>query len=408
MFSWIRQKFGPVVVAGIVGAIALVFVITDFISPRAGRGLGRSGGEVGAVNGEVITQVEFSREYARRIESLKQMTGGKLTDEQLKMFRIRENVFNGLLQRKLVLHDCRKAGWVPSDLEVKAKVQELPYFQKNGKFDLATYRALLGANRLDPGKFEDMVREDLMMQRWQEQLRAKVQVSEDEVQREFRLLNEKRNLKYVALDLENGRKGVVIPEKEIQEFLKNPNLLAQAKARYEQKRATDFKDKSFEAVQSQVARDILASTRVDEARKVNLALADQIVPLLGRGSDAAVQARLKSVGAQVRTSGLISADAPELPGAGDSRQVLVDAFSGKLEKAKKFDSPAVIVVAVVTESKKPDLSKFAGESPKLESQIRMRKERELEEEWLQELRVKARIKVNAELVNGPETEVSAS
>jgi hypothetical protein len=61
---------------------------------------------------------------------------------------------------------------------------------------------------------------------------------------------------------------------------------------------------------------------------------------------------------------------------------------------------------VVTDVKKPEISKLAGESAKLEQQLRARKERELEEEWIQELRGKAKIKVNSSVINGPETDVS--
>ena len=63
-----------------------------------------------------------------------------------------------------------------------------------------------------------------------------------------------------------------------------------------------------------------------------------------------------------------------------------------------------MAVAAVTEVKKPDLSKLAGESPKLEQQIRARKERELEEEWIRSLRDRARIKLNAKVVNPPEAD----
>ena len=110
MFNWIRSKFGPVVVTGIIGGIASVFILTDFISPRASSGMGGGGDSAGSVNGEVISASEFSREVTRRIESIRQMSGGQVSEEQLKMFRVRERVFNDLVQRKLILQDCRRSG----------------------------------------------------------------------------------------------------------------------------------------------------------------------------------------------------------------------------------------------------------------------------------------------------------
>ena len=358
MFNWIRNKLGPYAVAAVIGSIALIFVLTDFISPRGARGLGSGAGEAGSVNGEAISAAEFSQELARRTESLKQMTGGKLTDEQLKMFRIRESVFNQLVQRKLVIQDCRKAGLLPSDEEVREKIAELPYFQKDGKFDLATYRNVLTNNRLNPGKFEDMIRDDLMMQRWMDIVRSRVQVSEDEVQRDFRIGNEKRNLKYVVLDLEAGRKLVQIPAAEVDAFLKDETSAARAKSRYEQLRSSKYKDRKFEEVRREIGRDLLAGEKVEESRKASDRLADQIVPLLGAGSDAKVQALLKPIEVAVKTSGLITLESQGLPGAGDARDVLRDAFADKSPidpsvggRAKKYETGGSVIVAVVVDRK---------------------------------------------------------
>mgnify|MGYP003337035089 CR=1 FL=1 len=73
-------------------------------------------------------------------------------------------------------------------------------------------------------------------------------------------------------------------------------------------------------------------------------------------------------------------------------------------RAKKYDTAAATVVAVVTDSKNPDMGKLSSEAAKLEQQLRTRKVRELEEEWIQELRGKASIHMNPAIVNGPEPE----
>lgn len=398
MFNWIRVKMGPIVVTLIAGGIALVFILSDVFSSRLGGG-GQAGGEAGSVNGESISRAEFNRELARRVESLKQMTGGKLTDEQLKMFRIRETVFNELVQRKLVLQEARDSGVLPTDEEVRDRIQELPYFQKDGKFDLATYRNVLSANSLQPGRFEEMIRDELLLQSWSERMRSRIRVSDDEVRREFLVAEDQRRIRYVSLDLEAGRKAVRIPDSDIESFLKDAGKLERAKSRYEQQRGTTFKNRKFEAVQRQIAREILAGERVDEARKANQKLADQLVSVMGPGSDARVKALLKPVGAELRTSDWVTLETPNLPGLGEVRPILEQAFAGKLGKPAKFETAAAVVVAVVTDSRRPDLKKLAGESAKIEQKVRFRKERELEEQWLRELREKARVRMDEDFVN---------
>ncbi|MFN7685567.1 MAG: SurA N-terminal domain-containing protein, partial [Oligoflexia bacterium] len=94
MLTTMRNRLGPVTVTLIVGGIAAIFILSDLIAPRKGAGL--SGGlsrasSAGTVDGESISISEFNRELGRRVEQMKQFTGGRLTDEQLKMFRIHES-----------------------------------------------------------------------------------------------------------------------------------------------------------------------------------------------------------------------------------------------------------------------------------------------------------------------------
>lgn len=406
MLTTMRSKLGPAAVTLIIGGIAATFVLSDFIAPRAARGMKMSAGgaTAGEVNGEAITVAEFNRELSRRIESMKQMTGGKLSEEQIKMFKVREGVFNELVQRKLILQDCEKQGIVPSDAEVRKKIQELPYFQKEGRFDLAAYKSVLANNRLSPGGFEEMIRDDLTLQQWMESVKGTVQVADDEVEREFRIGGEKRNIKFVLLDTETGRKAVSVPAADIDAFIKDTARLARAKVRFEQVKTTTYKGKKFEDVQKEIARDVLAGEKTDEIRKVNQKLADALLPVLGKGSDAQANALLKSVGTAVKTTGMITRQSPHIQGLGEAKELLADAFADKSPiiaalggKAKKYESMAWVAVAVVFDTQKADMSKFTAEKAKLEQQIRFKKERVLQDEWIQQLRSKAKIEMNSEV-----------
>jgi peptidyl-prolyl cis-trans isomerase D len=413
MLTTMRNRFGPVFVTLIIGGIAGVFILSDFISPRAGRGMGAgaSGSHAGEVNGETISIADYNRELSRRVEAMKQFTGGKITDEQLKMFRVREAVFNELAQRRLILQDCIRSGRIPSDVEVMARIRELPYFQKDGKFDLTTYRNLLAGNNLTAGGFEKMIREDLTLQGWSEGLKSSVRVSDDEVEREFRVANDKRNIKYVVFDAETGRRAVSVEDSEVDSFLKDPAKVARARGRFEAVKDTQFKGSKFEQVQKQVARDVLAGEKSDAIREANIQAAERVLPLLGKAPDSKVNELLKPLGAAVKSSGLVARQGSVLQGLGEAPDLMADAFQarspihpGSGGKAKKYISPAWVAVAVVAEVQRPDLSKLTAEKAKLEQQIRMRKERVLEEEWVGQLRSKAKIEMNPDLIqDSPET-----
>src|SRR5687767_3741304 len=89
MLTWIREKFGAVMIGSIVGFIAFVFIFSGVFTPSRTKGV-HEGAVAGEVNGVPITRAEFSSELNRRLEFFKNMGGGRISEEQLKAFRIRE------------------------------------------------------------------------------------------------------------------------------------------------------------------------------------------------------------------------------------------------------------------------------------------------------------------------------
>ena len=256
MLSWIRSKFGPLVVGAIIGLIAFVFVASDLLNPRATRGM-HAGAVAAQVNGEAITLSEFNREYNRRLEFFKNMAGGKVTPEQLKQFRLKEGVLNELVQRKLMSQSAAKWGMEVSDEELKDRIKEIPAFSKDvagvKTFDPLLYKQVLEANHYAPGTFEQMMREDLRLQAWNQFFKGRAKVSDEEVKREFMVNHDKRGLRYVFIDHENAKKGVVIADADVEKYLKDPSRANVVKNQYELKTNTVFKGKKLEDVQNMAA-----------------------------------------------------------------------------------------------------------------------------------------------------------
>ena len=405
MLTWIRERFGKVVISSIIGLITLVFVFSGIMNPKRTRGMGE-GAVAGEVNGEPITISEFSREYNRRLEFFKQMGGGKLSEEQLSRMGIKGQVFQELARRKLLVQEATSAGLPVSDEEVRDKIRAIPAFQKEGKFDVTTYKQVLSANNYAPGGFERMIREDLLSSRWEDFFRTRVKVSEEEIRTEFELSQNKRTVKYVLLTPEMGQKAVVIPAADVQAYAKNPAKQSLMRSRYEQRKATDYKGLSFEVAQDTVARDLLAAERVQEVQKALDGLATQTLSLLSAeaSSDKKIKESLKKVGAEARTSAALTAQNRFVPGLGEAGALLDDAFSGKLAQPKKYVLASGTVVALVIKSESPDPLKFAAEREKLARSLATRKERTLFESWLRSRLAKSKIDANPSVV-GNESEI---
>ncbi len=398
----------------IIGFIAFVFVFYGVFSPKATRGM-HSGAVAGKVNGDSISLSEFSRALQRRIEFFKSMGGNTLTEEQIRQYGIRQSVFGELVNRKLMTQEAIRQDRVPSDEEVRDAIRQMTVFQKDSKFDYDTYQRVLESNRYTPAGFERLMKEDLLLQHWEQYLKSRIHASDEEVRREFLVTKDKRNIKYVLFTQESGSKGIKVQSAELQKFLADAAKSNLAKGRYEAKKDKEYKGKAFDSVKSEIASEILASEKTEEIKKINDGLADQALALLvaDKKSDAKVNALLKSYGVEVKTTGLIPRSSRYLPGVGDVPQLISDAFSKKSlidpgmgGKAKKYSIPAGILVAIVSEAEKPDLSKLDAEREKLLEQVIFRKERELQNALIKKLSSHAKIERNEAVVDQKEDQTT--
>jgi hypothetical protein len=411
MLTWIREKFGAVVIGGIIAMIGFVFVVSG-VFDFGSRKLGRGGAYAGTVNGDPIALAEFNRAYQRKIEFFQNLMGGnKLSEEQLKAFRLREGVFEELVRRKLMVQEAEKRGMIPAEAEIRQKISEIPAFQASGRFDVATYKQVLQANGYTPGSFERLMREDLSVQRWESFFRGRAHVSEAEIRKQYVASHDRRNIKYVLLTSEAGRRDVKIPDEEVSKYLADAAKLNVLKGQYEARKDTTYKGKSFDDVKGHLARDALASQKTDEIRRANEKIAGEVLGALtaDKAGDARVNALLKPYGVEVKQTGMVTRSQPYLPGIGEAKELVTDAFAAKSPilasqggKPKKYTSASWVLVALVTESESPDLTKLETDRTQIARTTAARKERELMDGWLKGLQESAKIDMNASVVSGAE------
>lgn len=408
MLTWIREKFGKTVIGGIIALLSAVFIFYGVFSPKGSQG--GAGAVAGTVNGDAIPLADFNRAYNRQLEFFKNMLGGsKISDEQLKNFHIRESVFQELVKRKVMLQEAQKQGYLPSDEEIRAKIAEIPAFQAGGKFDLETYKRVLEANGYTPASFEKSLRDDLAVEKWQDYFRSRVNVSEQEIKQQFLVSGDKRNIKFVLLTNEAGKKDVAVGGDEVQKYLADPAKLNLARSQYDGRKQNQYKGKSFDSVKNEIAHDLIAGTRLDDIRKANEKLAQRVMAVMTaqKGSDAQVNQLLKPYHVEVKSTGMIGRDAPFIPGIGEAKELIADAFAvhspidpSQGGKVKSYPSNNWVLLAVVSESQKPDLARLSSEHDTVAKQILARKERALFETWMSQVTKKSKIDVNPSVVGG--------
>ncbi len=404
--QWARSRFSTLISGAIIGFIGFVFVVSGVFNPKSTRGL-HEGAVAGTVDGEPISISEFNRSLNQRMEMFKNFGGGKFSEEQLKQFRVKEGVFQELVRRKVMIQEAKRQGLEASDEEVKERIREIPAFQKDGKFDVAAYKQTLEANNYTASGFERMVREDVSSQAWQGYFQSRVHVSEGEIKRQYEIDNDKRDIKYVLLTSESGKQALAVSPEEVKKYLAETAKANLVKSQYDSRKDTEYKGQAFDVVKEKIARDLVASEKQDEIRKLNEKLADEVVNVLtaDKSSDSKVNAMLKVHHIQVKKTGPVTRSTGHLPGIGEGKELIADAFAVKSVidptlggKAKKYVLANGILVAIVADSTKPDLTKLETERGNVLRQIASRKQREIYEQWLKKVQANAKVDPNPAVV----------
>lgn len=167
---------------------------------------GSGGGSVpwvAKVNGSELSAMVW-QETARQLEQQYQRMLGAQYTQMRDRLDVRRGAVEQMIQKELILQDASEQGMRVSDAELGAAVMRIPAFQRNGAFvGLEEYRQLLRrgvvAPYFAPEQFEAALRDEIIVQRWQDAIAASVFVTPAEVERAFRERNETVSLEYLVV-----------------------------------------------------------------------------------------------------------------------------------------------------------------------------------------------------------------
>lgn len=176
----------------LLGAIVIVFIfwgVGSFRERRASR--------VALVNGHPVPVADFNRTYNNLIEQYRQRFGNNLTDEMLKMFGVRNQALESVVNQELLLQEAEKLNFRVSESELAEAIRQIPAFQQAGSFDVRRYNAVLTRLRLSPEEFEAFQQEAMVIDRLRTFILGNVKVSDGEAREWYDWQNAEVNLDYV-------------------------------------------------------------------------------------------------------------------------------------------------------------------------------------------------------------------
>lgn len=181
-------------------AVIIVFILgfvffsgSDIAGDPANQVMARMGSDQ-------ISAAEFDRTYQTQVQRYREMYKGNFSPELARALDLPRQVLDGMIDRKLVIESARRLNLAVSDEELAREIAALPYFQENGQFIGAEkYNERMRLAGMLPETFEEGLREDLLVRKYQTLVKAGIAIPEEEVRRQFSAQNDKATIEYILV-----------------------------------------------------------------------------------------------------------------------------------------------------------------------------------------------------------------
>ena len=208
--SYAQTKAAQVILALVLIPFAL-FGIDSYLN-QAGNNL-----SIAKVDGYKIALPE----YNRAIENVRNrmMSEGKKVDPAIfDSFEFKESVVDGLITKQLINNDIKKSQFKITDQQLSQYIIGMPDFQKDGKFSQELYDKVLQNNQLNPKKFEESIRNDLLIQQVRDGLQKLTFIPPNNLTETLKATSQQREVTVAEFKTKEYMAKANISEKDMQTF----------------------------------------------------------------------------------------------------------------------------------------------------------------------------------------------
>jgi peptidyl-prolyl cis-trans isomerase D len=178
------------------------------------------GGEpvVASVNGVDITQRAFDYKYREVRAQLRERLGAAYRPGLFDEKTLRAKVLDQMIRDNLLLQVSHDMGLRASDQEVRALIVANPAFQKDGRFDDATYQRALRLRGMRPPEFENGLRQQIVSTQLGRAVVASAFVTGKELDQAIRLQGQERNISYFIVPKDRFKTDGKLTDQQIDAY----------------------------------------------------------------------------------------------------------------------------------------------------------------------------------------------
>ncbi len=319
MLDIVRNKQKSIIIKIAFAIIILSFVIGyAMLSAPGGPAAEDASAEAATVNGKSIAFNDFQSTYSNLYQLYQNIYQDQFTPALEKQLKLAEKTINNLVDQALLQDEAERLKIEISSKELVDAIANIQAFQDNGVFNKERYLQVLAYQRLNSDQFEAMQRSELTSNKVREQIQSGVEVTDADIEEEFRNNNEKVNLNFVSLTAAAFEKKVKVTDEalsayfnENQETFRVPEMVSLRYLQFEPQRYLDeitFEENElakyhrrhldqFEILEKIKASHILVKVDEgtdDETREVKRLFAEKLLEEAKAGKDFAELARVNS------------------------------------------------------------------------------------------------------------------
>jgi peptidyl-prolyl cis-trans isomerase D len=283
--------------------------------------------------------------------------------------------------RIIILDEAKKNRIKVSNQEVIGAIKNHPIFTRGGVFDHKLYQYILAYNLgLSPRSFEEMARDNLAIQKFNEMLTKNITASEEDARSEFFRDNGKYKISYVFYGLNDKLDKASVTDEAVSEYFnKNQGRIAVTPKDGADKAATrpatfeEAKDDIKKMLLENEARKLAFADSIDSYKKLLEAMEKEKLSF----EDAAAKLGLKTGQTDFMARTEIIEEAGDSPILTEALAIIKTG-----EVSKPIPSKNGIIVVKIVETDKIDEEKFAkAKDEYMKKALESKKNRYLEN-WL--------------------------
>ena len=213
MLELIRKNVRHPYIKALLGLVIVVFIFFFGWSMKSQKPM-----YVAKVNGDTIEYRTYQRTYNGLVNVYQEALKENFTPERARELDLGRRAADQLIEQTLLLQEANDRDLEVNNTELQAAIQAAPTFQQDGVFNKQRYLQLLETSRLTPLEYETLKRQELLLSRAEQAIRAEAAVSDEEVEQEFRDRNTEIAIEYAAFRPTAYELEVTIDEEALADY----------------------------------------------------------------------------------------------------------------------------------------------------------------------------------------------